>query len=688
MENARILVVEDESIVAKDIQSCLQSLGYSVPAVVSSGTEAIKKAEETNPDLVLMDIVLKGRMDGVEAAEQMRDRFHIPVIFLTAYTDEETLRRAKTTEPFGYILKPFQERELHTTIKMALYKSQMEKKLRESHEWLSTTLKSIGDAVIITDKKGCVTFMNPMAESLTGWRQEEASGKNLKEVFRIIDEETSEVVENPITKVIREGAAVGLVNHTLLIAKNGTEISIDDCGAPIRNDQGQIVGAVLVFHDITEHKRTEEQIQRSLRHLAVLREIDLAINSTLDLHTVLSILLEKIEQLLAYPAATTVRLFNRDTAELEPVACRNLDEVEWKRDGWRSGRGVSQLVFETKTPLILSNVQTNPGISQPNYFRKHGLVSYLGVPLIAKGKPLGVLGFHTKKEHAFSNDEIELFSTLASQAALAIFNSQLYEQSKKQAVELELANKVKDEFLSLISHELRTPVTVIMGYMRVLHDKMLGDINQKQEEALRNSLRYCNDLLGMITSILEVRRMEAEDVQMQNQLVSLDDILEDLRSVYDVPLNNEVSLIWDHSSKLSPIRTDAGKLRHVLQNLINNAIKFTEKGNVTISARSLPETRAAEFKVTDTGIGIPKEALPFIFEMFRQVDGSESRTHGGVGLGLYIVKKFTEMLGGKIEVQSEPGKGSTFTVTIPYEKQAPALILPPKTEPSLRSARD
>jgi signal transduction histidine kinase len=224
--------------------------------------------------------------------------------------------------------------------------------------------------------------------------------------------------------------------------------------------------------------------------------------------------------------------------------------------------------------------------------------------------------------------------------------------------------------------------------MRVLYDKMLGDINQKQEEALRNGLRYCNDLLGMITSILEVRRMEAEDVKLQSQMVNLDDILDDLRSIYDVPLNKELSLIWDHPCKLPPIRTDSGKLRHILQNLINNAMKFTEKGNVTISTRCLPETRTVEFKVTDTGIGIPKEALPFIFEMFRQLDGSESRTHGGVGLGLYIVKKFTEMLGGKIDVESEPGKGSTFTVTIPYEKQAPALTLPLKTELSLKSARN
>lgn len=665
MENARIMVVEDEAIIAKDIQNLLNGLGYSVPAVVSSGEEAIKKAEETHPDLVLMDIVLKGHMDGIQAAEQIGLRFDTPVVFLTAYADETTLQRAKTTEPFGYILKPFQERELHTTIEIALYKSQMDKKLKESQEWLATALKSIGDAVILTDKKGCVMFMNPAAESLTAWTQEEAEGKNLKDIFHIVNEDTSEPIESPVSKVFREGTAIGMGNHTVLIAKDGTEIAIENCGAPIRNDKGQIIGAVLLFHDMTKHKQTLQQFENNLKRFAVLREIDLAMNSTLELSEVLDLLLEKIGLLLPYSAATAIMLFNRETEQLEPVICRNLAQEEWKRDGWKSGRSFFQMVFETKTPLILDNVQSSPGVGRTEFFHKHRLVSYLGVPLIAKGKPLGVIGFYTKKEHPFSNEEIEFFSTLAARAAVAIHNSQLYEQTKKQAAELEMGHKVKDESLGVVSHELRTLATMIMGYIQAIQHRMLGDINEKQEEALDKALRYANDLFAMFTNILVACKMEPKEVQLETRVASLNDFLDELRSAYDISSNNAVGLIWDYPSDLPPIRTDAGKLRHILQNLIDNAIKFTENGNVTISARYLAESRAVEFSVTDTGIGIPKEALPFIFDMFRQVDSSKSSFHGGVGLGLYIVKKFTEMLGGKIIVETESGKGSIFTLTIP-----------------------
>ena len=263
MAKTQILIVEDEGIVAKDLHNTLISLGYGVSASVSSGEEAIKKAAEMNVDIVLMDIVLDGDMDGVEAAAQIRVRFDIPVIYLTAYADDKTLQRAKITEPYGYILKPFQERELHTTIEIALYKHMMERRLKESEQWLATTLNSIGDAVMTTDSQGFVIFMNPVAEALTGWKEEDAAGKPLKWVFRIVNEETGREVEDPATKVLREGVIVGLANHTILIAKNGTRRAIDDSGAPILDKKGNIIGVVMVFRDITERQRMEEELQKA-----------------------------------------------------------------------------------------------------------------------------------------------------------------------------------------------------------------------------------------------------------------------------------------------------------------------------------------------------------------------------------------------------------------------------------------
>ncbi|MBI4294851.1 MAG: response regulator [Chloroflexi bacterium] len=254
---ARILVVEDEAIEALDIQQRLEGIGYHVAGVAYSGEEGLSKAEELSPDLVLMDIMLPGKLDGVMTAEQIRSRLDIPIIYLTAYADEDTLQRAKITEPYAYLVKPFQERELHIAIDMALYKHKVEKKLRESEQWFSTTLKSIGDAVIATDRDGLVTFMNPVAESLTGWPLELAVNKKLTDVFKIVNRDTRQPVDNPVGRVLREGNVVGLANSTILIARDGAERPIDDRAAPIKDDTGNLVGVVLVFRDVTERERVQ-----------------------------------------------------------------------------------------------------------------------------------------------------------------------------------------------------------------------------------------------------------------------------------------------------------------------------------------------------------------------------------------------------------------------------------------------
>ncbi len=255
------MVVEDEWIIANDIQMSLEHLGYAVPAVVDSGEEAIKKAEEINPDLVLMDIILQGEMDGIEAANHISSRFNIPVIYLTAYANRNMIDRAKITEPFGYMIKPFEMVDLHTSIEMALYKHKTEEKLKESEEWLSTTLKSIGDAVIATNTKGHVRFMNPVAEYLTGWKQINALGKPLNEVFHIISEETGRQVKDPVAKAIRKGSFVDLVNHTLT-AKDGMEIPVDYRAAPIKDDRGNITGVVVVFRDVTKRKKEKKKLEK------------------------------------------------------------------------------------------------------------------------------------------------------------------------------------------------------------------------------------------------------------------------------------------------------------------------------------------------------------------------------------------------------------------------------------------
>jgi signal transduction histidine kinase len=407
---------------------------------------------------------------------------------------------------------------------------------------------------------------------------------------------------------------------------------------------------------------------------------------------VLSILLEKIDLVLPY-AASTVRLFNKRSGLLEPIACRNIQEAEWKHllspTGTRAWR-----VFGTKSPLTVRNVQTDPETRTPEFFRKQRLVSLLSVPLIAKDESLGVISFYTREEHEFSPEEVQLVNTIAGRAAIAIQNSQFYEQIEAYAEELrktvgqlERANRVKDEFLSVMSHELRTPLNVVIGYSGMLKDGLLGELTPRQQEALAKIINRTNDQLLLVNNILFATVLETEGLKVDAHKVNVADVLNQLRSAYEAAIDKDVTLNWDYPDQLPVIETDSGKLGQILRNLIENAIKFTEKGSVTISARvvaasPLPRVsasvgedsgtrgegdteRSLELRVADTGVGIPHEAIPFIFDKFRQVDSSETRRYGGAGLGLYIVKKFTGLLGGTVEVETELGKGSTFTVKLP-----------------------
>ena len=259
-----ILVVEDDQVLADLLWRNLRKLQYTVADVVLSGEEALKKAKDLHPDLVLMDIRLGGKMTGIETADLMRIQYDIPVVYVTAYSDKETLDKVKKTEPYGYILKPFETKELQIAIEMALYKHNIEKKLREREIWFSTTLKSVGEAVISADKEGHITFMNPVAEQLTGWTLEYANGKFLDEVLTIMCSVTKKRLSSPISSVISRNVVVNYTNPKILISKKGQEIHIDDTWAPIqKNPKGEVQGIVLVFRDITERKRMEEDVQKN-----------------------------------------------------------------------------------------------------------------------------------------------------------------------------------------------------------------------------------------------------------------------------------------------------------------------------------------------------------------------------------------------------------------------------------------
>ena len=550
-----------------------------------------------------------------------------------------------------------------------------------------TVVEAAPNAMVMVDQAGKIVLMNSQAEKLFGYCREELMGQSIELLVpgpmraRHSDYQRG-FFANPTARPM--GAGRDLYG----LRKDGGTVAVEIGLNALTINEGTFVLASII--DITERKRSEEQIQRGLQRLLALHEVDLAITSTLELRVILELLLEKIDLFLPSAAATTVCLFDRKSSVLEPIVCRNLDEGEWQSEEWRTGHGLAQAVVETKASLQVADVQTDPRTKDYGFFRRHGLVSYLGVPLIAKGEVLGVLGFYTKEARQFTEEEVEFLKALGGQAAIAIHNAQLYEEITRQAAELEKASKVKSEFLGFISHELKTPLNVVMGYTGMIKDKILVD----QGRALGRIAKSSNELLTMIDSILDATRIESGTTSVQSEGFHLGNFLIELKSFYDFSSDKEVRLVWDYPSGLPTIRTDSVKLKHVLQNLINNALKFTDKGHVTISVRMkqatgerqqaeealIPASSLAprsteahdrsraffEFKVADTGIGIPKDALPYVFEKFHQADISAQRSQGGVGLGLHIVKTFVRMLGGEVEVESELGKGSTFIVTIPY----------------------
>jgi len=247
MLKARILVVEDEAVVAAAIAKCLQGLGHEVPAVVASGEEAVRRAVSLDPDLVLMDIRLKGPIDGIEASRRISQRLKTPIIFLTAYSDDETLLRARVTEPYGYILKPFDEKTLKAAIEMTLYRSAIQAKERRTRRKLTAILDGIMEAVIMADIKGEIDYINQPAERLTGYSKQEAVGLVLGQVFHLLDEQGSQRLI-PVSRVLMDGETVE-VKGCILQTKAEESFPIDLHMEPIRNEAGNTTGVILSFHE-------------------------------------------------------------------------------------------------------------------------------------------------------------------------------------------------------------------------------------------------------------------------------------------------------------------------------------------------------------------------------------------------------------------------------------------------------
>jgi two-component system NtrC family sensor kinase len=488
------------------------------------------------------------------------------------------------------------------------------------------------------------------------------------------------------------------------------------------------IGLRWLVRDTTERKKAEEQIQNQLRRITALRDISLAVTSTLDLQSVLDLLLEKLEHCFPYPTATTIRLFDTETGQLDPLYCRNLDATEWKEQGKRPLPPRLEEPMRTKKPFAVLNVQTDPLSRRPDFYRRNGLVSYLAVPLILTGEILGFLSLYTKEEHDFSSEEIEFLSSAAVRATMAIHNSRLYQQVKAQAAELlkaheELEERVRErtaqlaqanerltaevterrrieeklresegrlaelakhleqqliasdrlvsigELAASVAHEFNNPLQIIMGFAQeLLLEAKPSDPQHEPLTIIDTETRRCRQI---IRNLLDFAR----PVDAERALSPVEPIVQDgIRLIYHYLQMARIKIEIDIEPDLPPIHADSQQLQQVLMNLAFNAAEAMPKGGklaIRASAQPGSDAPAGEpghesemiIAVSDTGAGIPKENMTKIFRPF-----FTTKKKKGMGLGLSICERIVEAHGGRILVESAPGKGTTFYLHFPLRE--------------------
>jgi PAS domain S-box-containing protein len=639
MKSPRILVVEDESIVAMDVQDRLAELGYEVIGLADRAEDALYLAATEHPDLVLMDIRLKGKLDGIAAAERIRERWGTPVIYLTAFSEDSTLQRAKITEPFGYIIKPFEDREIQAAIEMALYKHQAERSLRESERRYATTLKSIGDGVIATDPAGRVTFMNPVAERLTGWPMGEAKGRPLPEVFQIAREETRQIVEDPVAKVLRELRIVGLANHTVLIARNGREIPIDDCAAPILDDFGVLTGTVLVFQDVTDRRQRESALRESEERL---RLSLLAANQgfwDLNVQTGEVVVSAEYARMLGYDPAS---FRETNAAWLDRLHPDDLEQVCRTYEDYVAGR-LSDYRVEFRQRTASGDWKWILALGKIVAWDKDG-------------KPLRMMGTHTD------------------------IHDRKQAEADRMEMERRLLHAQKLESLGVlaggIAHDFNNLLMAIVGYadLALLEVSPLSPARPSLEEIINASHRAA-DLCRQMLAYSGRGRFVMERLQMG-------EVVREMTHMLKTCISKKVLLNLDLAEDLPPVDGDPAQIRQVLMNLVINASEAIgeKSGVVTISTgarycdaeclrgtlldESLPEGLYVSLEVSDTGCGMDRETQARIFEPFFTTKFT------GRGLGMSAVLGIVRGHRGILKVYSEPGKGTVFRLFFPASVEA------------------
>ncbi len=556
--------------------------------------------------------------------------------------------------------------------------------LAVERERLAVTLQSIGDAVIATDTEGRVRTLNRVAEELTGWSQAEACGRQLGEVFRIVNEVTGAPAEDPVRKVLERAVVVGLANHTALITRDGRRIAIADSAAPVRG-LGGLLGVVLVFRDVTAERQAEQERDLTIDFLQLVN----ANTTTAGLIRSAAIFFQRQSGCEAvgirlkegddYPYCEA-RGFPQRFLALESQLCARDGEGRVLRDGSGNpviecmcgnvirGRADPRMPFFTEngsfwtndtTRLLATTQDADRQAHTRNRCNGEGYQSVALVPMRVGVERLGLLQLNDRRKGMFSPESIALWERLAGYLAVAVARSRAEEALLE-------ADRRKDEFLAVLSHELRNPLAPIRNGLYILERAAPGGEQARRAHATID--RQVGHLTRLVDDLLDVTRVVRGKVQLQRDRLEFGDLVrravEDHRHAF---VASGVRLEARLHSEAMWLSADGTRIAQVVGNLLGNAAKFTPRGG-RVELTLEREAGAALLRVRDTGVGITPEELTRLFQPFAQATQTLDRSHGGLGLGLALVKGLVELHGGTVSAASNgPGQGAEFTVRVPLE---------------------
>jgi signal transduction histidine kinase len=469
------------------------------------------------------------------------------------------------------------------------------------------------------------------------------------------------------TPLLREGVPIG----TIVIRRTEVRPFTEKQIALLKTFADQAVIAIENVRLFQELQARTGELARSVEELKALGEVGQAVSSTLDLDTVLNTIVGRAVELSGTDSGIVYE-YHEALREFHLRASHRVSEefIEAiRKTPLKLGEGAVGRAIAMRTPVEIPDILDEQGIAvtrlQPVLARL-GYRSLLAVPLLREESIIGGLVVLRRQQSSFSAEVINLLQTFAAQSVLAIQNARLFHEIDDKSQLLEAANRHKSQFLASVSHELRTPLNSIIGFTRIVQRRTEGQIADLQKENLSKVLISAEHLLSLINGLLDLSKIEAGRMEVVTETFRVEDVIRVATSTVEPMLKDgRVRLVSDIAPDLPPMKSDHEKLKQIVLNLLSNAAKFTDKGEIRVS--TWQENGSLKLTVSDTGIGMKQEALQYIFDEFRQVDMSTTRKYGGTGLGLAIVKRLATLLGGEIGVESEEGKGTKFTITMPME---------------------